>query len=889
MPQNSRSLQLKEAEEKIKIHTQNILSELNSLKADNGIVISVDLDNNVHSFGNRVNLEDYRELQQKFSDINYIEEDTELKNIDIPESNGSNFFKTFDYNIGIIADEFLYNSYKNIANFYYVTDENYKSLGEKLDFLLVVSTWKGLNNEWEGMGNPKKKNVRNKIINIINYFKKNNKKTVFYSKEDPPNYDYFIDIAKHCDYIFTTAIEKIEDYKNDCGNDKVFLLKFGVNPHYNNPIGIKHINKKDKVIFAGSWYNKYPQRQKDTIMLFDGVLNSKMDLKVFDRNFYRDSESFLFPVEYLKYISPSIDHKTLQRISKLNRWHINLNSIQFSQTMFASRIFELQCMANLVLSNYSVGINNLFPNVFIVFDKSEVKEILESYTDKELYELQMFGLRKVLRNHTTYHRLGTLLTKIGFKVDNLEEKTVAVVYERKNKNILDNFNRQTYMNKKLVSLEEVKTNFDEFDYVTFFSDDYEYGEFYLEDMINGFKYTNSQFVTKDSYSEGNKKVQGIEHNYTDSIKDRFKTIFSTKHFTFEQMMTAIKNQTAGKGYSIDSLEINTNPNIQVYTSVSKPKFSVIIAAYNNGDHLYSKCFMSLRRSSMFKEMEIIIVDDGSTDNYTTKIIKRLARLYPNVRTFFYNDGGSGSASRPRNKGINLATTNYVTFLDPDNEAINDGYAKLYSFIKNSDDDFVVGNIIRADDKISTVDYYKEIYEKFGGKVNFTSEEVHEFIIETKFKVQSIQAAMYNKQFLINNKLFMLEGVLGEDTLYFHETILSANKFSVLDELVHVYYAGVEGSAVNHITTDFFNKYKQLEIERINFLKKNHILDAYIKLRFEYYFINWYLNKFKKVKLEQKREAAKVISDIYELYKPFINEIEINNEIVNFIENANILH
>ena len=101
-------------------------------------------------------------------------------------------------------------------------------------------------------------------------------------------------------------------------------------------------------------------------------------------------------------------------------------------------------------------------------------------------------------------------------------------------------------------------------------------------------------------------------------------------------------------------------------------------------------------------MEIIIVDDGSTDNYTPMIVNRLVRENNNVKAYFYNDGGSGSASRPRNKGYELSTAPFITYLDPDNEAINDGYYHLYKEIENKEVDLVVGNMVKLDTKKRTL-------------------------------------------------------------------------------------------------------------------------------------------------------------------------------------------
>ncbi|WP_156290924.1 glycosyltransferase [Oceanobacillus salinisoli] len=869
-------------DEKIKDLESAISSDLKNLKYENGLTVDLPKGNNEILDSDQYDMNTYNELRNTYADKDY---ERRIQRIieDLPTSNGSNYYKKFEVNIGIIADEFLYHSYESTANFFYVTKDNYKTIEANVDFLLVVSAWKGLSNEWEGLGNPKRVQIRKELSNIIEYFRLKNKKTIFYSKEDPTNYEYFVDIAKQCDYIFTTAIEKIPQYKIDCNNDNVHLLEFGVNPIFNNPIGINLKKDKDNVLFAGSWYKKYPKRQKDTRMLFDGVLNSGKELKVLDRNFYRDSKSFLFPVKYLKYISPAIDHSTLQSLSKINRWCINLNSIQFSQTMFASRVFELQCMGNLILSNYSAGVNNLFPNVFTVFSENEVKGIIKTYTDKEIYQHQMVGVRTVLRNHTTFHRMGRLLSIIGYEMEEIDNKKVAVVYKEKTKHILKNFKRQTLKNKDLISVNELEQNYSNYDYITFFNEKYEYGEYYLEDMVNGFKYTNSSYITKDSYFNGAHKISGIENNYINRVSDPARTIFSTTAFNYIQLMDALNSKELDNGYSIDSLELNLME--EPFSFHYNPKFSVIIAAYNNGDHLYSKCFMSLRRSSMFTEMEIIIVDDGSTDDYTVKIINRLARLYPNVKPFFYKDGGSGSASRPRNKGVELSSTDYVTFLDPDNEAINDGYAKLLQYMKEFEEDIVIGNIIKADDQIRNVNYFEDVRKKYGNRRSFVKEEVHEYLIETTFKVQSIQAMMFKKELLMDNNLTMLVGAVGEDTLFFYEALINAKSFSIIDEPIHVYYAGVEGSAVNNITAATFDKYKKLEMEKIKFLKKNNLLRAYMSLRFNYYFKNWYLKKLNKVVPTEEEKAANILKEIYLLYSDYMNEDDLDEEVLEFGKNG----
>lgn len=90
---------------------------------------------------------EYLKYRDQHADINYINEIKPLLD-QIPESNGSRFYNKLNVNIGIVADEFLFNSFDGIANFHYITRDNYKQYTDKLDIFLLVTTWKGLNMEW---------------------------------------------------------------------------------------------------------------------------------------------------------------------------------------------------------------------------------------------------------------------------------------------------------------------------------------------------------------------------------------------------------------------------------------------------------------------------------------------------------------------------------------------------------------------------------------------------------------------------------------------------------------------------------------------------------------------------------------------------------------------
>lgn len=296
--------------------------------------------------------------------------------------------------------------------------------------------------------------------------------------------------------------------------------------------------------------------------------------------------------------------------------------------------------------------------------------------------------------------------------------------------------------------------------------------------------------------------------------------------------------------------------------------SVIIPTYNNGDHLLNKCFNSLKRSSIFEQMELVIVDDGSTDGYTPSIIHHLADRYPNIKTFFFNDGGSGSASRPRNKGVEIATSSFITYLDPDNEAINDGYRYLLEEISSGNYDFVVGNMLRVSDKLLNFSYYKTAMRCNKGDV-IEKKNVKQYLLDTAFKAMSIQALVLKKELITKNNLKMVEGAIGQDTLFFHELLINSQQVKAIDLDIHVYYASVSGSVTNVITKNFFDRYLLLEKERIQFLKNHGLLEGYIEKKFFTYFKQWYLKRLSKIEESDLRGAINTLYKIYELYKDHI--------------------
>lgn len=117
--------------------------------------------------------------------------------------------------------------------------------------------------------------------------------------------------------------------------------------------------------------------------------------------------------------------------------------------------------------------------------------------------------------------------------------------------------------------------------------------------------------------------------------------------------------------------------------IEEPKVTLVIPAYNAENYIARSIDNALAQSLL--DLEIIIVDDGSTDE-TGKIIDWYAEKYANVRTIHQKNSGPAVA---RNEGIMAANGEYIGFMDSDDMIHPDMMARLYHSAKRNDCDIAV--------------------------------------------------------------------------------------------------------------------------------------------------------------------------------------------------------
>ena len=422
------------------------------------------------------------------------------------------YYKKFNARIGVVCDAILFDSLSPAADFAYLppTDEWIERISS-IDLLLVASTWRGLENDgWDGIGRVGEP-IRDRLLEIIDACNGRGIPTVFYSKEDPPNYNVFLDFAKKCRYVFTSAAEMVPKYIEDCGHDRVDVLGFCINPLHDNPIGCAGEAQNGGAIFSGSWMVKYPVRCRDLAVILDGALAAGRGLCIVDRNSYRKGHpGYCFPPRFQKYIIPAVPHDRLSAMHKKYRWSINVNSVTDSSTMFAARCYELLANGCLVVSNFSTGMLKALPEVAIADGAKFAARLIRTIKPEDASVLRSAGIRRVMSGNTCYERVAKILKTAGFAAE-IEHPTVAVVLPKNDERLCEMFKAQSYAKKRLYTAD----SFDgkaksECEYVAYWEAGQVYGEFFLQDLLDVFKYTDADFAVDEGvpYSYVDCPVQG---------------------------------------------------------------------------------------------------------------------------------------------------------------------------------------------------------------------------------------------------------------------------------------------------------------------------------------------------------------------------------------------
>lgn len=235
--------------------------------------------------------------------------------------------------------------------------------------------------------------------------------------------------------------------------------------------------------------------------------------------------------------------------------------------------------------------------------------------------------------------------------------------------------------------------------------------------------------------------------------------------------------------------------------------SVIIPIYNVENYL-NRCVESIVNQT-YKNLEIILVDDGSLDD-CPQMCDDLARKDSRIKVIHKENGGLSDA---RNAGMNIATGEYISFIDSDDYIALDFFETLISVMEKENSDIAECNVVKF--------YEDGRFEKYSDDLAVTTFDTesalsgliaenpfHQHVWNKLYKVQLVQDIPY------------AVGKLNEDEFWTYQAFGRAQKVSKINKTMYYYFqrsSSIMGERYN------FRRLDALEgkSNRQNYIEKNY--------------------------------------------------------------------
>ena len=270
------------------------------------------------------------------------------------------------------------------------------------------------------------------------------------------------------------------------------------------------------------------------------------------------------------------------------------------------------------------------------------------------------------------------------------------------------------------------------------------------------------------------------------------------------------------------------------------KYSFIVPVYNTEKYL-KKCLDSLVNQT-YKDFEIIVINDGSTDK-SSSIISKYQKKYKNIIVI---DKENEGLSMARNRGVQKSSGKYIIFVDSDDYVSN----KLLEEVdkKIDDSDILRFQIATEDEGYTKInEYHEEGFESMCGYDAFKNLSSYHF-------VEPAWCYVIRKNYYIENKFSFKKGVYHEDFGLIPYVIYKARKVKSID-FIGYYYIQRNGSIMNNNdykktvkkAFDMLEQYKTMRLFAKNINRKNNLDDYFLS-----YISNSVIVKARELKKDEKK-------------------------------------
>lgn len=254
--------------------------------------------------------------------------------------------------------------------------------------------------------------------------------------------------------------------------------------------------------------------------------------------------------------------------------------------------------------------------------------------------------------------------------------------------------------------------------------------------------------------------------------------------------------------------------------------SVVVPVYNTEKYL-RRCMDALTSQTIDPaELEIVVVNDGSTDSSCDILMEYQKRFPDIVKVYNKANGGQGSA---RNYGIEKATGQYIGFADSDDYVDRTMYEKMYRLALETGADITechYHSMLETGEDESGQPLYKEIDTR--GSIR-TRSEAKELFFDPQVSPWN---KLFKREVIVDNHIVFPEGMIYEDTSFYVKCIPFIKKQAYLDEKL-VYYSVRANSTMTSARDHRVSDILQVLDDILGFYRRNGIYGEY-KKELEYF-------------------------------------------------------
>lgn len=288
------------------------------------------------------------------------------------------------------------------------------------------------------------------------------------------------------------------------------------------------------------------------------------------------------------------------------------------------------------------------------------------------------------------------------------------------------------------------------------------------------------------------------------------------------------------------------------------KVSIILPTYNAEKTVNKTIDSIINQSIGFTELELLIIDDCSSDN-TRSIILDYARQYTNIVPVFLEEN-TGAPSIPRNLGISLATGKYLAFIDSDDWFHENGILSLFKLLEETNDDYAVGKTIKVTDKAKET---IAIYNNWA-----TRKSISPFSIEDLFQHLSPTGRMMKREFILKHDIKFPNMKFAEDKQFFIDVLVNCETISTSKDII--YYANRYSDNKSLTTTTSIFEKTDTNISLINYViakdLPHHIESMALNRLYGFDCIGRLFNRNHFVKSKNKEEYFEKFAEVLDTTK-----------------------